>query len=137
MGKNIKSFNLDNQINVIYKDALDVELNDKYDLIFIDAAKSQYIKFFEKFEKVLSHLKLKASYSLTATPPPTSYTSSTNVFKAYNPYRVFTVDKETGIQLVHLQNDDLTYEKKHERIYRKTKKDETNSNYVYKQSKYK
>ena len=71
-------------------------------------------KFFEKFEKVLSHLKLKASYSLTATPPPTSYTSSTNVFKAYNPYRVFTVDKETGIQLVDLQNDDLTYEKKHE-----------------------
>ena len=71
-------------------------------------------KFFEKFEKVLSHLKLKASYSLTATPPPTSYTSSTNVFKAYNPYRVFTVDKETGIQLADLQNDDLTYEKKHE-----------------------
>ena len=48
--KNIKSFNLDNRINVIYKDALDVELDDKYDLIFIDAAKSQYIKFFEKFK---------------------------------------------------------------------------------------
>ena len=52
--KNIKSFNLDNQINVIYKDALDVELNDKYDLIFIDAAKSQYIKFFEKFKHNLN-----------------------------------------------------------------------------------
>ncbi len=52
--KNIKSFNLDNQINVIYKDALDVELDDKYDLIFIDAAKSQYIKFFEKFKHNLN-----------------------------------------------------------------------------------
>ena len=52
--KNIKSFNLDNRINVIYKDALDVELNDKYDLIFIDAAKSQYIKFFEKFKHNLN-----------------------------------------------------------------------------------
>ena len=52
--KNIKSFNLDNQINVIYKDALDVELTDKYDLIFIDAAKSQYIKFFEKFKHNLN-----------------------------------------------------------------------------------
>jgi len=71
-------------------------------------------KFFEKFEKVLSHLKLKASYSLTATPPPTSYTSSTNVFKAYNPYRIFTTDKETGIQLADLENQDLTYEKKNE-----------------------
>ena len=71
-------------------------------------------KFFEKWEKVMSHLKLKLSYSLTATPPPTSYTSSTNVFKAFTPYRVFSQDRETGIQLSDLQNDDLTYEKKHE-----------------------
>ena len=71
-------------------------------------------KFFKHLEKVLSHLKIKASYSLTATPPPTSYTSSTNVFKAYNPYRVFTVDKETGIELKDLENSELTYEKKHE-----------------------
>ena len=52
--KNIKAFNLDNRINVIYSDALDVELNDKYDLIFIDAAKSQYIKFFNKFKDNLN-----------------------------------------------------------------------------------
>lgn len=52
--KNIKAFNLDNRINVIYSDALDVELNDKYDLIFIDAAKSQYIKFFNKFKDNLT-----------------------------------------------------------------------------------
>ena len=71
-------------------------------------------KFFEKFNKVLSHLKLKLSYSLTATPPPTAYCSSTNVFKAYNPYRVFTQDKETGIELSDLENSELTYEKKHE-----------------------
>lgn len=48
--KNIKAFNLENRINIIYDDAFNVELNDKYDLIFIDAAKSQYIKFFEKFK---------------------------------------------------------------------------------------
>ncbi len=71
-------------------------------------------KFFEKFNKVLSHLKLKLSYSLTATPPPTAYCSSTNVFKAYNPYRIFTQDKETGIELSDLENSELTYEKKHE-----------------------
>ena len=52
--KNIKAFNLDNRINVIYSDAFDVELNDKYDLIFIDAAKSQYIKFFNKFKDNLN-----------------------------------------------------------------------------------
>jgi len=51
--KNINNFNLSNRINVILSDAFDVELDDKFDLIFIDAAKSQYIKFFEKFKKNL------------------------------------------------------------------------------------
>lgn len=48
--KNISDFSLENQINVIYTDAFDVDLSEKFDLIFIDAAKSQYIKFFEKFK---------------------------------------------------------------------------------------
>lgn len=48
--KNIKKFNLGNQIDVIFDDAFNVELSGKYDLIFIDAAKSQSIKFFEKFK---------------------------------------------------------------------------------------
>jgi predicted O-methyltransferase YrrM len=47
--KNIESFNLQSRIKVIYDDAFNVNLDDTYDLIFIDAAKSQYIKFFEKF----------------------------------------------------------------------------------------
>ena len=53
--KNINSFNLNNRINLIYKDALEVELNDKYDLIFIDAAKAQNIKFFEKYKNNLEN----------------------------------------------------------------------------------
>lgn len=52
--KSINDFKLNNQINIILEDALNVELNNTYDLIFIDAAKSQYIKFFEKFEKNLN-----------------------------------------------------------------------------------
>ncbi len=51
--KNICDFNLENQISVILDDAFNVELNNMFDLIFIDAAKSQYIKFFEKFKKNL------------------------------------------------------------------------------------
>lgn len=48
--KNIKMFNLENRIDVIFDDAFNVELDEKFDLIFIDAAKSQSIKFFEKFK---------------------------------------------------------------------------------------
>ena len=46
---NINNFNLNEQIKIIYGDALNVEIDGKFDLIFIDAAKSQYIKFFEKY----------------------------------------------------------------------------------------
>lgn len=52
--KNIKDNNLDDRITIINGDALVYEDNNKYDLIFIDAAKSQYIKFFEKYKKNLS-----------------------------------------------------------------------------------
>lgn len=51
--KNIKDFELEKRITLISGDALDVNLEDKYDLIFIDAAKGQYIKFFEKYSKNL------------------------------------------------------------------------------------
>ena len=51
---NINKFNLSDRISIINDDALNIELNGKYDLIFIDAAKSQYIKFFEKYEKNLN-----------------------------------------------------------------------------------
>ena len=48
--KNINEFNLNDRINIILGDALDTNIEGMYDLIFIDAAKSQYIKFFEKYE---------------------------------------------------------------------------------------
>lgn len=48
--KNVKRMKLENQITLVFRDALDVELEDKFDLIFLDAAKAQNIKFFEKFE---------------------------------------------------------------------------------------
>lgn len=51
---NIKKFNLNNRINIINDDAFNVDLNNKFDLIFIDAAKAQYIKFFEKFKSNLN-----------------------------------------------------------------------------------
>lgn len=53
--KNIKKCGLEKQIEVVFQDALDVNLVGRtYDLIFIDAAKGQYIKFFEKFSHYLS-----------------------------------------------------------------------------------
>lgn len=53
--KNVNACELDKRIEIVFNDALDVNLaGHKYDLIFIDAAKGQYIKFFEKFENYLN-----------------------------------------------------------------------------------
>lgn len=48
--KNLKELGVEKQVKVILDDAFNVELTEKFDLIFIDAAKAQYIKFFEKFK---------------------------------------------------------------------------------------
>ena len=51
--KNVKKLGLEKRITLIFLDALDFNPKEKYDLIFIDAAKSQYTKFFSKFSKNL------------------------------------------------------------------------------------
>ena len=52
--KNVKKCNMQDRINVVYQDALEVNLSGvAYDLIFIDAAKGQYTKFFEKYKYFL------------------------------------------------------------------------------------
>ncbi len=53
--KNVKAFDLENRITLIYNDAFNVKLDEKFDLIFIDAAKAQNIKFFEMFERNLEY----------------------------------------------------------------------------------
>lgn len=50
---NINKMQLNNQIKCEYGDALEINIDGKYDLIFIDAAKSQNIKFFEKYKNNL------------------------------------------------------------------------------------
>ncbi len=52
--KNIKKFKLEDRITLIFNDALSVELNEEFDLIFIDAAKGKNKDFFNHFENNLA-----------------------------------------------------------------------------------
>ena len=52
--RNVNKFNLGAQITVFLGDALTFNFPDKFDLIFIDGAKSQYINFFEKYKNNLT-----------------------------------------------------------------------------------
>ena len=51
--KNVKEFKLDDTITLLFADALEFNTTEEFDLIFIDAAKSQYLKSFDKFSKNL------------------------------------------------------------------------------------
>ena len=54
--KNVEKANLSTQIHLIYKDALeayDLVSNVEFDMIFIDAAKAQYMKFFNLYTPLL------------------------------------------------------------------------------------
>ena len=51
--KNVSKFNLNDRVKLINDDAFNVELSEDFDLIFIDAAKAQNIKFFQKFSNNL------------------------------------------------------------------------------------
>ena len=53
--KNVKECEMDKKINVVYQDALELNLPEytKFDMIFIDAAKGQYTRFFEKYKYFL------------------------------------------------------------------------------------
>ncbi|MBR6341251.1 MAG: O-methyltransferase [Treponema sp.] len=58
--QNIHDSGLDGRINAIHGDALKLELRDRqnqpqlFDMIFIDAAKGQYINFFQKYKENLA-----------------------------------------------------------------------------------
>lgn len=54
--ENIKKFGLESQINVVFSDALDYisVTEEKFDFIFLDSAKVQYVKYLPALKRILS-----------------------------------------------------------------------------------
>lgn len=52
--KNVKKFGLEDRITLLFNDALEVNIKEKFDLIFLDGAKGQNINFFNHFIKNLN-----------------------------------------------------------------------------------
>ena len=52
--QNVSDSGLKERITTIYGDALVTQIDGQFDVIFIDAAKAQYIKFFEKYKENLA-----------------------------------------------------------------------------------
>lgn len=71
-------------------------------------------RFFENLEHIMSHLTLKASYSLTADRGPYDVTNSLVDIRSKTPWRPTAGVKESALYIESLENSELTYEKKHE-----------------------
>ncbi|NDV65741.1 SusC/RagA family TonB-linked outer membrane protein [Bacteroides sp. 224] len=71
-------------------------------------------KFFKSMNTVLSHLTLKASYSLTGDNPPGNVTNSEIIIKSTKTNRPNADLTENALAIEELENSELTYEKKHE-----------------------
>ena len=71
-------------------------------------------KWFKNLEPAMSHLALKASYSLTADRGPAWLTNSRVVIMSDTPWRPSAGDQESALYVSDLENAALTYEKKHE-----------------------
>ena len=59
--ENVRKAHLEERITLLYGDALETTVEGSFDMLFIDAAKAQYIKFFERYEKNL----IKDGYVIT------------------------------------------------------------------------
>lgn len=92
--KNIKKFHLEDRITIYYQDAFSLDLKEEYDFIFIDAAKSQYIRFFEKFTPLLKAGGVVFSdnlnfHGLTHTTEPILSRNVRGLVRKLNNYIVF------------------------------------------------
>ena len=115
--KNISLFNLEDRINIILDDAFNVELTDKYDLIFIDAAKSQYIKFFIKFKENLNDNGVIVSdnlnfHGLTHTKEPISSRNVRGIVRKLNNYIDFLKENKEFKTTFYEIGDGISISKK-------------------------
>lgn len=115
--KNINLFNLEDRINIILDDAFNVELTNKYDLIFIDAAKSQYIKFFIKFKENLNDNGVIVSdnlnfHGLTHTKEPISSRNVRGIVRKLNNYIDFLKENKEFKTTFYEIGDGISISKK-------------------------
>lgn len=98
--KNIEEAGLDEQITLIEGDALETEIPDgSFDVIFIDAAKAQYARFFQKYSSRLKANGIIISdnmnfHGLVAHPERTHNRNTRDLVRKIGQYRAFLAGLE-------------------------------------------
>ncbi len=114
---NISSMNMASRINIYHADALDIDITDQYDLIFIDAAKSQYIKFFEKYKSNLTSNGVIISdnlafHGLVEHPELTNNRNTKQLVKKIQKYIDFLKDNQEFDTVFYNIGDGVSVSKK-------------------------
>lgn len=114
--KNIKEAGLENNINIIFDDIFNIDFVGKYDLIFIDAAKAQYIKFFEKVSPLLNdngiiisdNIELKDLQKITNSKKSKKIVEKMRLYKEYllnlEDYKTEFLDIGDGFAITRKKN---------------------------------
>lgn len=95
--KNINIMHLEDRINIILGDALETNIEGLYDLVFIDAAKSQYINFFNKYKINTNKYILSDNiyfHGLTLTKEPIKSRNVRGIVRKLNNYINFLNDNK-------------------------------------------
>ena len=97
--KNIKAAHLENRIQIIFGDALETEVNGSYDLLFIDAAKAQYIRFFDRYTPFLQTNGYVITdnldfHGLVAHPEKTKNKNTKDLVRKISRFRQYLSERE-------------------------------------------
>lgn len=117
--QNIKECHLESQITIYLMDAFDIQIKDTFDLVFIDAAKSQYIPFFEKFQKNVKSTGTIISdnldfHGLVATPEENLTRNVRGLVRKLKSYITFLEENEAYDTTFIHTGDGIGITKRHE-----------------------
>lgn len=110
---NIDKANLNQRISIIEDDANNVDLDETFDMVFIDAAKSSYINFFKKFSKNLKKGGLIITDNLlfrgqVAHPDQIESKNRRQLVKKINKYNEFLVNQENFDTYIYAIGDGIS-----------------------------
>ena len=115
--KNIKAAHLEDRIQIIFGDALETEVNGSYDLLFIDAAKAQYIRFFDRYTPFLQKNGYVITdnldfHGLVAHPEKTKNKNTKDLVRKISRFRQYLSEREDYDTTFYTFGDGVAISKK-------------------------
>lgn len=115
--KNIKATHLEDRIDIIFGDALETVVDGSYDLLFIDAAKAQYIRFFERYTPFLKQNGYVITdnldfHGLVAHPEKTKNKNTKDLVRKISRFRQYLSEREDYDTTFYTFGDGVAISKK-------------------------